>query len=92
MGPIAEGIQIIKGGDPHGYTAFGTASGQVCLADSRQSFKVQQLLPAHAGGLVGMDLAGGLLASCGKGTRQGQLVPDTIIKVVFRMRHIGLTR
>lgn len=83
VGPITEGLQYIKGGDSNGFTALGCSNGQICLTDSRQNFKVQQILPAHAGGLSGMDICGGLLATCGWGTRQGHLVPDTIVKASF---------
>ena len=66
----------------HNLTVLGSSHGQVCLADARQNFKAQQILAAHAGGVTDVDLAGGLLATCGLGTRQGQLVPDTIVKVL----------
>ena len=83
VGPLVEGLQRICSGGTHGLTALGSNTGQVCLADARQGFKAQQILATHSGGLTDMDLSGGLLATCGLGTRQGQLVADTIVKVVL---------
>jgi len=40
-----------------------------------------QVIAAHSGGLLAMDVSGGLMATAGLGTRQGHLVPDTIVKV-----------
>jgi hypothetical protein len=65
--------------------AFGCSSGQITLADLRVRFKTEQVISAHSGGLLAMDVSGGLMATAGLGTRQGHLVPDTIVKVNRRL-------
>ena len=64
-----------------GLVAVGCANGQVSLLDPRAGYKVEQIMEAHTGGLVAMDASGGLLATSGLGTRQGQLVTDLNVKV-----------
>ena len=80
-GAKLEGIIFIRAPALRGAVAVGCASGQVSILDPRSGFKAEQVVSAHAGGLVAMDVAAGLMATSGLGTRQGQMVPDTIVKV-----------
>lgn len=82
--PVPESIAFIRTPGPRGLLALGSTSGQVFLVDPRQGFKTEHSVTAHAGGLVAVDLAAGMLATAGLGTRQGQLVHDTIVKVGAR--------
>lgn len=78
--PVSEGITLLRAAAPKGLLAIGCTSGEVVLADPRQGFRVEQSVTAHTGALVAMDLSGSTLATSGLGTRQGQLVQDTIVK------------
>ena len=51
------------------------------LVDPRAGYLVQHSLSGHSAGLADMDVRGDMLATCGYGTRQGQVVPDTLVKV-----------
>lgn len=64
-----------------GLVALGSPGGGVSLADPRAGFKVQHSVAAHAAGLADMDARADALATCGYGTRQGQIVPENYVKV-----------
>lgn len=64
-----------------GLVALGSPGGNVSLADPRAGFKAQHSVAAHAAGLADMDARADALATCGYGTRQGQIVPENYVKV-----------
>ena len=80
-GAKLESIIYVRAPALRGTVAVGCASGQVSILDPRSGFKAEQVVSAHAGRLVAMDVAAGLMATSGLGTRQGQMVPDSIVKV-----------
>ena len=79
--PVSEGVVLLRSGAPRGLVAAGCASGKIMLVDPRRKFQVEESITAHTGGLMALDLSGSTLATSGLGTRQGQLVQDTIVKV-----------
>ncbi|KAK9865738.1 hypothetical protein WJX84_006968 [Apatococcus fuscideae] len=81
QGEVAGGVQQLKGGIGRGLIAAGVPSGQVVLLDPRTGFAQQASMAAHAGGLACMDARSDLVATCGRSTRQGHVVPDIYLKV-----------
>lgn len=63
-----------------GLMAVAGLKGEVVLVDPRRKYTVEQRIKAHNGSVVAMDVSGSMLATAGLGTRQGQLVQDTIVK------------
>lgn len=64
-----------------GLVALGSPGGTVALADPRAGFKAQHSVAAHTSGLADMDARADALATCGYGTRQGQVVAENYVKV-----------
>ena len=73
-------VALIRSPLPRGLLAVAGSSGEVALVDPSRQFKVEQNIKAHSSSVVAMDVSGSLLATAGLGTRQGQLVHDTIVK------------
>lgn len=73
-------VVLIRNPTPRGLLAVASSSGEVVLVDPSRQFKAEQSIKAHSSNVVAMDVAGSLLATAGLGTRQGQLVHDTIVK------------
>lgn len=44
-------------------------------------FQVEHSIPAHTNGLESMDARGEYIATCGYGTRQGQVMAELYVKV-----------
>ncbi len=45
-------------------------------------YKVEHSLTAHSGGLEALDARGNFVATCGYGTRLGQVALDNMVKVL----------
>lgn len=45
-------------------------------------YKVEHRLTAHSGGLEALDARGNFVATCGYGTRLGQVALDNMVKVL----------
>ena len=74
-------VALLRSPLPRSLLAVAGSSGEVVLVDPSRQFKVEQSIKAHTSNIVAMDISGNLLATAGLGTRQGQLVHDTIVKV-----------
>ena len=46
----------------------------------------QHSIAAHSAGLADVDVRGDMLATCGYGTRQGQIISDSCVKVLRLMK------
>lgn len=46
-------------------------------------YKVEHSLTAHSGGLEALDARGNFVATCGYGTRLGQVALDNMVKVLL---------
>ena len=72
---------ILRAPAARGLAAVGLTSGGVALVDPRASMAAQHSIAAHSAGLADVDVRGDMLATCGYGTRQGQVVFDSYVKV-----------
>ena len=69
--------------------AVGLTGGGVLLVDPRAKLAAQHSIAAHSAGLADMDVRSDMLATCGYGTRQGQIISDSYVKVgLLTCRHI----
>ena len=62
--------------------AVGLTAGGVLLVDPRAKMAAQHSIAAHSAGLADVDVRGDMLATCGYGTRQGQIISDSYVKVM----------
>ena len=72
---------ILRAPAARGLVAVGLTSGGVVLIDPRASMAVLHSIAAHSAGLADVDVRGDMLATCGYGTRQGQIISDSYVKV-----------
>ena len=77
---LPERVSHIRGPAARGLVALGTPGGSVLLVDPRAGHRVEHELAAHSAGLADLDARADLLATCGYGTRQGQIVSDPFVK------------
>ena len=77
---------------PRSLLAVAGSSGEVVLVDPNRQFKLEHSIKAHTSNVVAMDVSGSLLATAGLGTRQGQLVHDTTVKVNCRLLDLFCAR
>ena len=61
--------------------AVGLTGGGVLLVDPRAKLAAQHSIAAHSAGLADVDVHSDMLATCGYGTRQGQIISDSYVKV-----------
>ena len=81
QGRVAEVPCILRAPAARGLVAVGLTSGGVALIDPRASMAAQHSIAAHSAGLADVDVRGDMLATCGYGTRQGQIISDSYVKV-----------
>lgn len=81
QGSVAEVPCILRAPAARGLVAVGLTSGGVALIDPRASMAAQHSIAAHSAGLADVDVRGDMLATCGYGTRQGQIISDSYVKV-----------
>ena len=75
---------ILRTPAARGLVAVGLTGGSVLLVDPRAKMGAQHSIAAHSAGLAEVDVRGDMLATCGYGTRQGQIISDSYVKV-FRL-------
>lgn len=68
------------------FIVAGTVTGDLQFRDPR-SLKIEHRLSAHVGGIADMDASGNILWSVGHSLKQGQLVPDPLVKA-FDIRNM----
>eukprot|EP00976_Prorocentrum_cordatum_P118256 1196435-Prorocentrum_minimum.AAC.5 len=61
--------------------ACGSATGSIVLRDYRTGLQADNMMRAHMGPIVSMDLHNDLLVSAGLVERHGSMIYDTVIKV-----------
>ena len=65
-----------------GLVAAGLSSGSVTLVDIRSRvIKTESIVNAHPGGLAYIDSKSDTLVTCGYSLRQGQVMPDSFVKL-----------
>lgn len=67
--------------------AVGLTGGGVLLVDPRAKLAAQHSIAAHSAGLAALDVHSDMLATCGYGTRQGQIISDSYVKVGVPLCH-----
>lgn len=77
---ISEAPCILRAPAARGLVAVGLTGGSVLLVDPRAKMATQHSLAAHSAGLADLDVRGDMLATCGYGTRQGQIITDPYVK------------
>ncbi|KAL0035268.1 hypothetical protein WJX79_009470 [Trebouxia sp. C0005] len=78
---VEGGVLMMRAPVGRGLVAIGNAAGQLVLTDPRAGYKVEHRLTAHSGGLEALDARGNFVATCGYGTRLGQVALDNMVKV-----------
>ncbi|KAL0054988.1 hypothetical protein WJX82_005488 [Trebouxia sp. C0006] len=78
---VEGGVLMMRAPVGRGLVAIGNAAGQLVLTDPRAGYKVEHSLTAHSGGLEALDARGNFVATCGYGTRLGQVALDNMVKV-----------
>lgn len=78
---VEGGVLMMRAPVGRGLVAIGNAAGLLVLTDPRAGYKVEHSLTAHSGGLEALDGRGNFVATCGYGTRLGQLALDNMVKV-----------
>ena len=67
----------------HQGSSYQHAMGVKAHLCSVAGYKVEHRLTAHSGGLEALDARGNFVATCGYGTRLGQVALDNTVKVPF---------
>ena len=80
QGDITEAPCILRAPAARGLVAVGLTGGSVLLVDPRAKMAAQHSIAAHSAGLADVDVRGDMLATCGYGTRQGQIISDSYVK------------
>ncbi|CAL5225176.1 g7957 [Coccomyxa viridis] len=80
-GEVLEAPCILRAPAARGLVAVGLTGGSVLLVDPRAKMAAQHSIAAHSAGLADVDVRGDMLATCGYGTRQGQIISDSCVKV-----------
>ncbi|KAL0035726.1 hypothetical protein WJX77_000104 [Trebouxia sp. C0004] len=78
---VEGGVVMMRAPVGRGLVAIGNAAGQLVLTDPRAGYKAEHSLTAHSGGLEALDARGNFVATCGYGTRLGQVALDNMVKV-----------
>ena len=81
QGDLSEPPCILKAPAARGLVAIGLTGGSVLLVDPRAKLAAQHSIAAHSAGLADLDVHSDMLATCGYGTRQGQIISDSYVKV-----------
>ncbi len=85
QGEVSEAPCILRAPAARGLVAVGLTGGSVLLVDPRAKMAAQHSIAAHSAGLADVDVRGDMLATCGYGTRQGQIISDSYVKVRKQM-------
>jgi len=81
QGEIQDAPCILRAPGARDMVAVGLTGGGVLLVDPRAKMAAQHSIAAHSAGLADVDVRGDMLATCGYGTRQGQIISDSYVKV-----------
>ena len=82
QGELSDAPCILRAPAARGLVAVGLTGGSVLLVDPRAKMAAQHSIAAHTAGLADVDVRGDMLATCGYGTRQGQIISDSYVKVL----------
>ncbi len=66
----------------HGDSSYQHVTGVDAHLCTMAGYKVEHSLTAHSGGLEALDARGNFVATCGYGTRLGQVALDNMVKVL----------
>ncbi|KAK9820479.1 hypothetical protein WJX72_010776 [[Myrmecia] bisecta] len=76
-----QAVLCLAGPATRGLVVLGSPEGHISMLDPRSNYKEEHSVAAHPGGLAALDVRGDFVATCGFGTRMGQIVTDTYVKV-----------